>query len=228
MSYLNWFHKYFANKCKGLTNEEILNEVFLLLEERSTEYLDHYNENYKDLYIKPDEDILNSNPQVIQQVKAELYDFLKLILENKVGNFLQIGLGHFGSTQFCLSLICEKVVSVDVDIKNINFYSQRELLYNQNKEIFIHGDSTKPEVVSKAGSEGPYDCLLIDGNHSFEYVKKDHDNYSAFVKTGGIVAFHDALLTGDRYGTPEVLKTLSNIEYISHSNEVGIAFYRKK
>tara|TARA_R110002020_G_scaffold20838_4_gene70687 strand:+ start:6001 stop:6690 length:690 start_codon:yes stop_codon:yes gene_type:complete len=229
MSYFNWFHNYFSKKHTNSSNEEILNDIFLMLEERSSEYLAHYYENYHDLYIDPNEDILNSNPQIIQQVKLELYDFLNLILENKAENILQIGLGHFGSTQFCLSFLCKKIVSVDLDIKNINFYSQRELLYNQNKEFFIHGDSAAQQVIDNAGKEGPYDCLLIDGNHSFEYVKKDHDNYSPLVKKGGIIAFHDALLTGERYGTPEVLKSLEeDVRYISHSKEVGIAYYKKQ
>jgi len=229
MGYHNWFHEYFKEKHKNSTINEILDDVFLLLENRSNEYLKYNNETYSQLYIHPDEDILNSKPQVIQQVRQELYDFLRLLIENEVKVILQIGLGHFGSTQFCLSLICDKVVTVEYDIKNISNYADRELFYNQNIETFIFGDSTSNKTINNVRNFGDFDCVFIDGNHSYEYVKKDYENYYSLVKRGGIIAFHDAFLDGDRYGTPKVLSEISeNIKYIKHSKEVGIAYFKKQ
>ena len=143
---------------------------------------------------------------------------------------LQIGLGHFGSTQFCLSLICDEVVTIEHDVKNISNYSDRELLYNQNIETFIFSDSTDEKALNEVKNMGDFDAILIDGNHSYEYVKKDYENYSQFIKKGGIIAFHDALLEGNRYGTPRVLKELpkhKEIKFIAHSKEVGIAYITK-
>jgi predicted O-methyltransferase YrrM len=225
MSYLNWYHQYFDKKHSNSTNEEILDDVFMMLESRGQEYLKHYYESYKQLYINPKEDIVNSKPQVIQQVKEELYDFLNLILNHKVKKILQIGLGHFGSTQFCLNLICDKIVTVEYDSKNISNYSDREKLYNQNKEIFIYGDSTDENIIKQVADLGLFDCVFIDGNHSYEYVKKDYENYSKLVKEGGIIAFHDAKLDAERYGTPKVLNEINkNFNIIDYSNEVGIAY----
>ena len=229
MAYHNWFHDYFKQKHENSSISELLKDVFDLLESRGKEYLDHNKEIYKQLYIDPNEDIVNSKPQIIQQVKEELYDFLKLLIETNSKNVLQIGLGHFGSTQFCLNLVCDKIVTVEYDIKNLSNYADREPLYNQNKEIFIYGDSTDHKVLESASNYGQFDCVFIDGNHSYEYVKKDHDNYSKFVKSGGIVAFHDAFLEAERYGTPTVLKELNeDLKYIKYSKEVGIAYYIKK
>ena len=226
MAYYNWFNEYFKEKHKNSTTEEILDDVFLMLEKRGSEYLKHNYESYKQLWIDPKEDIVNSKPQVIQQIREELYDFLKLLIEKNVKKVLQIGLGHFGSTQFCLSLICDEVVTVEYDIKNIANYANRELLYNQNKEHFIYGDSSDENVISQASNYGKFDAVFIDGNHSYEYVKKDYKNYSPFVKQGGIVSFHDACLDAERYGTPKVLSELQReITFIKHSNEVGIAYY---
>ena len=233
MSYHNWFHEYFKEKHEGSTTDEKIEDVFSLLEKRGAEYLKHNYEVYKELYVDPNIDIAESKPQIIQQVKEELRDFLRLLIENDVQKILQIGLGHFGSTQFCLSLICDEVITVEYDIKNISNYSDREILYNQNVETFIYGDSTSDDVLNQvkfAGGDEGYDAVLIDGNHSYEYVKKDYENYSKMIKDGGIVAFHDALLEGNRYGTPRVLKELPNntdINYIEHSKEVGIAFIYK-
>ena len=228
MAYYNWFNEYFKEKHKNSTTEEILDDVFLMLEKRGSEYLKHNYESYKQLWIDPKEDIVNSKPQVIQQIREELYDFLKLLIEKNVKKVLQIGLGHFGSTQFCLSLICDEVVTVEYDIKNIANYANRELLYNQNKEHFIYGDSSDETVISQASNYGKFDAVFIDGNHSYEYVKKDYKNYSSLVKIGGIVAFHDACLDAERYGTPKVISELQReVTLIKHSNEVGIAYYIK-
>ena len=226
MAYYNWFHTYFKEKHKNSTIEEKLNDVFLMLEHRGDEYLKHSYETYKQLWIDPNECIVNSKPQIIQQIREELYDFLKLLIENNVNKILQIGLGHFGSTHFCLSLICDEVVTIEYDIKNIANYSNRELLYNQNKEHFIYGSSIDKTIIDKTKTYGKFDAVFIDGNHSYKYVKLDWQNYSPLVKSGGIIAFHDACLDAERYGTPKVLNEINkNINLIKYSKEVGIAYY---
>ena len=35
------------------------------------------------------------------------------------------------------------------------------------------------------------DFLFIDGDHTYEGVKKDFEMYSPLVRNGGIIAFHD-------------------------------------
>lgn len=228
MSYHNWFKEYFKHKHKFSTPREIVNDVLFMLEHRGMEYLEN-NEVYVELFVDPNIKVVNSKPQIIQQVKEELREFLELLLENKVTKILQIGLGHYGSTQFCLSLICDEVVTVEFDQKNIRNYADREILYNQNIEKFVWGDSTDERVIAEVKKFGEFDCVFIDGNHSYDFVKKDYKNYSEFVRNDGIVAFHDALGIGERYGTPRVLKEITNdIQLIKHSNEIGIAYYKKK
>jgi predicted O-methyltransferase YrrM len=229
MSYHNWFHSYFKEKHKTSTTDKKIEDILSLLESRGNEYLRFNYEVYKELYVDPEIDIVESKPQIIQQVKEELRDFLKLLINNDVKKILQIGLGHFGSTQFCLSLICDKVITVEYDIKNISNYSDREILYNQNIEKFIFGDSTSESVLKAVRDLGPFDAVLIDGNHSYEYVKKDYENYKEMIKKGGIITFHDCLLEGNRYGTPRVLREMNDIDinYITHSKEVGIAYIYK-
>jgi len=178
--------------------------------------------------LDPNIEVVNSKPQIIQQVKEELREFLELLVDKRITKILQIGLGHYGSTQFCLSLICDEVVTVEFDQKNIRNYADREILYNQNVEKFVWGDSTSEEVINEVKKFGEFDAVFIDGNHSYEFVKKDYENYSKLVKEGGIIAFHDAFGEGERYGTPRVLTEIQEkIQYIKHSNEIGIAYFVK-
>tara|TARA_B100000029_G_scaffold311698_1_gene304190 strand:- start:46315 stop:46977 length:663 start_codon:yes stop_codon:yes gene_type:complete len=205
-------------------NQELLPKIDLVLslsEQRSRNILAQ-NDWYKDLYINPDVDIVNSHPQVTQQVRAELVDFLKLLLKNDVKDMLQIGLGHWASTHFVLSLLLDHITTIEYDPQFIERYKPE---MDSTLETILEGDST----VLHATLDKEYDAVFIDGNHSYEYVKKDLENYYPKVKAGGIVALHDANFEGDRYGTPRVLReTDYNWQFISHSKEVGIAYLIKE
>ena len=43
----------------------------------------------------------------------------------------------------------------------------------------------------------PIDLLFIDGNHEFEAVLQDYEQWSPLIKDGGIIAFHDVVLDAD-------------------------------
>lgn len=63
----------------------------------------------------------------------------------------------------------------------------------------IFGDSTdadiKQEVVKALGNQS-IDFLFIDGDHTYEGVKKDFEIYAPLVRPGGIIGFHDVALEG--------------------------------
>ena len=201
---------------------EKINLAMTLMEYRAEHILSKEN-LYEDLYIDPEVDIVNSNPQVIQQVEKELYEFLELLLNNDVKHILQIGLGHFASTHFVLSLLMDSICTIEYDDLHIKRYSDE---INSDKETLICGDSTSQEVIQQAKNLGPFDCVFIDGNHSSEYVKLDLENYTPLVKQGGIVALHDANFEGERYGAPRVIREAAHDwKKISHSDEVGIAYF---
>jgi len=148
-----------------------------------------------------------------------------LLSKNNVRNILQIGLGHFASTHFVLSLLMDSICTIEYDDLHVQRYSDE---INHKKETILCGDSASEGVIKQAQELGPFDCVFIDGNHSYEYVKLDLENYAPLVRTGGIIALHDANFEGDRYGTPRVVRESShNWEKISHSNEVGIAYFVK-
>jgi len=63
------------------------------------------------------------------------------------------------------------------------------------QQIFlIRGDSHETatrEKIERILNGQKVDFLLIDGDHTYEGVRKDFETYSSFVRKGGVVALHD-------------------------------------
>lgn len=142
----------------------------------------------------------------VLQDPAELEQFLKILNRENVQRYLEIGSKHGGSLwRIARSLpVGSRVVSVDLPQGDTSFKETeenlkacvqhlRKLRYNSH---LIIGDSTDPEVIEKARALGPYDCVLIDANHTEPYVRQDWASYGPMAR---IVAFHDiGWITGDR------------------------------
>ena len=70
-----------------------------------------------------------------------------------------------------------------------------ELFAQGNQKVVLqrsssHEESTKVAVQGIFNHE-PIDVLFIDGDHSYEGVKKDFELYEPLVKKGGLICFHD-------------------------------------
>ena len=61
-----------------------------------------------------------------------------------------------------------------------------ELVFGTNS----HDTRTRDQVKQLFDAE-PVDFLFIDGDHSYEGVRRDFELYSPLVRPGGLVAFHD-------------------------------------
>lgn len=60
----------------------------------------------------------------------------------------------------------------------------------------VYGNSVDPYTVSHVKSilnhfSRQADFLYIDGHHEYFEVSNDYRNYSTYVRSGGIIAFHD-------------------------------------
>jgi cephalosporin hydroxylase len=75
----------------------------------------------------------------------------------------------------------------------------------------IRADSRAPTTLRRVRSRlrhNQLDLLFIDGDHSYEGVKADFENYGPLVRAGGFVAFHDIVPDfRSRFGTPTVNDT---------------------
>ena len=101
----------------------------------------------------------------------------------------------------------------------------------RNKGYNAHcymGDSGAQETVNMARQFFPFDAALIDGDHTYEGVKADWENYGPMAD---IVAFHDIVGDGQfekkrkiPVEVPKLWKELkgNKIEFIAHGSKMGI------
>lgn len=108
---------------------------------------------------------------------------------------IEIGVSIGGSMWIWNNLLKENDLYIGVDIepktKEMIFWDWKSS--NRRLEIVV-GDSMNPETYKKVGEilgNLKADFLFIDGSHTYDIVKKDFNNYSPFVRSGGIVGFHD-------------------------------------
>mgnify|MGYP003649646665 CR=1 FL=1 len=79
----------------------------------------------------------------------------------------------------------------------------------------IYGDSHNPDTVERVRALGPYDFVMIDGDHSLGGCRADWDNYG---QMGRMVVFHDTRCVPDvaqvfqyaRYGKLSIELTALN------------------
>jgi predicted O-methyltransferase YrrM len=78
----------------------------------------------------------------------------------------------------------------------------------EHKVHLIVADSRKIQPPSTE-----IEVLFIDGDHSYEGARADFDRWSAFVRPGGHVLFHDAV-DSDGYGNtyPGVTRAVAEVE----------------
>lgn len=137
------------------------------------------------------------------QIEGELAELIREVRNLKPLNVLEIGTAKGGTLFLWTRLAQQNAMIVSIDLPGGKFgggYSKRRgAIYqrfrgkHQNLHL-LREDSHAPETLGKAESlfEGkPVDLLFIDGDHTYDGVKKDWEMYSPLVRPGGIVVFHD-------------------------------------
>jgi hypothetical protein len=89
-----------------------------------------------------------------------------------------------------------------------------EIACNGHDAHLFIGDSHDPAVVEAVRKHGPFDFCFIDGDHSYEGVKADWENYGPMATK--VVAFHDIVNnTGCFKLWQEVKANYRHVEYTS-------------
>jgi cephalosporin hydroxylase len=148
-------------------------------------------------------DYCTDRPIVMAQIRSEIVALGKLLREVAPRCSMEIGT-NYGGTLLLLCTISPpgaQIISLDLPLGKFGGgYPKRKIplfrLFPRNgqKLSLIRGDShlseTRQQVQRLLGDQ-KLDYLFIDGDHTYEGVKRDFEMYAPFVRSGGIVAFHD-------------------------------------
>jgi predicted O-methyltransferase YrrM len=139
------------------------------------------------------------------QVRSEFEGMIRLVREVKPARIMEIGTAK-GATLLCWCRIATKqVISVDLEggIHGGGYPPAKKKLYREftagrpgvRLDLFQENSqemATRKKVEGVLNGE-KLDVLFIDGDHSYDGVKKDFELWSPLVRPGGIVLFHDIL-----------------------------------
>lgn len=135
------------------------------------------------------------------QHREEIEQFLRWLTRRPIGHVMEIGT-HTGGTTACLGLASDgKVVSLDLpngpwgglsaaacDARNRRL---QELLEGRFTGLLADSQSCQTPAIVEAALGAELDLLFIDGDHSYLGARHDFTTYGHFVRSGGVIAFHD-------------------------------------
>jgi predicted O-methyltransferase YrrM len=128
----------------------------------------------------------------------ELVELAYLVREINPQITMEIGLYRGGTISLWAQLMRDKSALIGVDVQLSDGIEKRiraKMKHGQSLHLLeadSHSSETKRRVLEIIG-DNKIDFLFIDGDHSYEGVKKDFDDYSSLIRPGGIIAFHDII-----------------------------------
>lgn len=139
------------------------------------------------------------------QSHYELTSFIDFLVFNKVKRYAEIGAREGDTFHEIMLNLGKDAYGLAVDLPGGLWGKSttgrqlqaaiNDLRKTGHKAQYIHGDSTHKDVIANVAQRAPYDCILIDGDHTLEGVTKDWENYKGM---GKFIAFHDIVGTGQR------------------------------
>lgn len=149
------------------------------------------------------DDIIQIAMRLALQKEGELRYLVDLVEALRPKRVLEIGTAR-GGTLFCWCRLADPeatLVSIDLPGGQFGGGSTQEYAQLMQKEFplpnqtlhLMRRDSHKKTTLQDAQNalDGEVDFLMIDGDHTYEGVKRDFEMYSPLVRKGGAIAFHD-------------------------------------
>ena len=174
------------------------------------------------------------------QIPHEFKGFLQVFKDKAPKTILEIGTASGGSLFSLCKLAPSDATLLSIDLPEGKFgggYPEWKtpiyrLFKKDNQKIYLlREDSHLEQTVKKVNDillGKKIDFLFIDGDHSYDGVKKDFEMYSSLVNKGGIIAFHDVAPNGlpeFTGGVPKFWKEIKNKytyeEFIQDEKQTG-------
>lgn len=184
------------------------------------------------------------------QIREEIFKLLNILSKNNsISNILEIGTENGGTLFFWSKILKDNGVLISLDLpieeggygyENWRIKLFKNFINETQKLYLLREDSHRKEALEKVKeilNGKKLDFLFIDGDHSYEGVKKDFEMYSPLVKYGGIIAFHDIVFHPNGGSEVDVfwkeIKNKYDYEEIIHNfNQkgcgIGVIYYKNK
>lgn len=140
--------------------------------------------------------VLSQGRGIANQNRVELAHMIQLLRQLRPTTVMEIGMGHGGTIPVLAQIAMPNAHLIGLDLqmpKDIDKLFKGRLKSRQKLSLIeadSHAEATKEKVLNLlAGSK--IDFLFIDGDHSYEGVKSDFEDFSSMVRPGGLVGFHD-------------------------------------
>lgn len=161
------------------------------------------------------------------QDEREITEYCQLLTDEGVTSYLEVG-SKFGGSLWAAATalpVGSRIVSVDMPNGTRAWNESSASLKACHEELrglgyethAIWGDSTDPKVIEQVKALGPFDAIMLDGDHRLPGIVKDWDNYAPM---GRMIAFHDvawfraATWEGVRIDVPQLWNNL-RVQYRS-------------
>jgi predicted O-methyltransferase YrrM len=137
------------------------------------------------------------------QIREEIIELLKILAKHKPRFLLEIGTA-WGGTFFLFTRVATPgatLMSVDLPLgpfgggyleQKTRYYESFALPHQKTHLLRMnsHEEATF-QMIRKILDGNGLDFLFIDGDHTYEGVKKDFEMYGRLVRRGGLIALHD-------------------------------------
>lgn len=158
-------------------------------------------------------ELQKSGPFWSNQKRAEILSLLELLQERQPSYLCEIG-AFKGGTLFLFTRVAAsraQIVSIDIDYPKIKKRPIQQFARRGQRIYCLEANSQSVDTaiaVKQLLSGQLLDFLFIDGDHSYQGVKRDFELYSSLVRPGGLIALHDIVPDhGHRYGLKTTTRT---------------------
>ena len=135
----------------------------------------------------------------IEQNKYELNELCKFITENNIKSWLEIGIAHGELLRFMGKEMNLNAMGITLN-EHTHAHTGLTVMYGSSR------DNTIIQAVKDYVNEnGKYGMIFVDGDHSYDGVKADYNNYKDLCTYMG---FHDACGWRDCQGVPAFLNEI--------------------
>lgn len=173
------------------------------------------------------------------QKPQEIEALLEELLRAPPTRVLEIGTWKGGTLFLLTRVAAPDATLVSIDLPGNGFGSSYPARYKRLYEAFarerqvvrlVRRDSHDPETVEEVRKllAGPIDFLFVDGDHSYDGVRRDYELYAPLVRPGGTIAFHDIVAGDEAFvgGVPRFWRELKSqyeevVEYVRDWEQGG-------